>query len=117
MAIFFNFCKMCSNYNIYALYRFRTLPGALKAHFRPYITFPATSGQYWKNRKNRPCPDCKKMLTYSRKDAFDRAVGNNSVCKSCAQTDRKVTLETIEKMKQPKTIQHKKKISKSIQWR
>ena len=54
------------------------------------------------------------MLTYSRKDAFDRAVGNNSVCKSCAQTDRKVTLETIEKMKQPKTIQHKKKISKSI---
>ena len=54
------------------------------------------------------------MLTYSRKDSFDRAVGNNSVCKSCAQTDRKVTLETIEKMKQPKTIQHKKKISKSI---
>tara|TARA_B100000941_G_scaffold289865_2_gene270284 strand:- start:1268 stop:1486 length:219 start_codon:yes stop_codon:yes gene_type:complete len=54
------------------------------------------------------------MLTYSRKDAFDRAVGNNSVCKSCAQSDRKFTLETIEKMKQPKTIQHKKKISKSI---
>jgi len=54
------------------------------------------------------------MLTYSRKDSFDRAVGNNSVCKSCAQTDRKVTLETIEKMRQPKTIQHKKKISKSI---
>ena len=54
------------------------------------------------------------MLTYSRKDAFDRAVGNNSVCKSCAQSDRKFTLETIEKMKQPKTIQHKKRISKSI---
>ena len=28
--------------------------------------------------------------------------------------DRKLTLETIEKMKQPKTIEHKKKISKSI---
>jgi len=45
---------------------------------------------------------------------FDRAVGNNSVCKSCAQMDRKLTLETIEKMKQPKTVEHKKKISKSI---
>ena len=28
--------------------------------------------------------------------------------------DRKFTLETIEKMKQTKTIEHKKKISKSI---
>jgi len=54
------------------------------------------------------------MLTYSRKSSFDRAVGNNSVCKSCAQIDRKLTLETIEKMKQPKTIEHKKKISKSM---
>ena len=54
------------------------------------------------------------MLTYTRKDSFDRDVGNNSVCKSCAQTDRQVTLETIEKMKQPKTTQHKRKISKSI---
>ena len=36
------------------------------------------------------------------------------MCKSCAQSDRKITLDTIEKMKQPKTIQHKKKISKSI---
>ena len=54
------------------------------------------------------------MLTYTRKDSFDRAVGNNSVCKSCAQADRKLTLKTIEKMKQPKSIQHKKKISKSI---
>tara|TARA_X000001036_G_scaffold418460_1_gene437341 strand:- start:4161 stop:4379 length:219 start_codon:yes stop_codon:yes gene_type:complete len=54
------------------------------------------------------------MLTYTRKDAFDRAVGNNSVCKSCAQSDRKLTMDTIEKMKQPKTRQHKKKISKSI---
>jgi hypothetical protein len=68
-----------------------------------------------KDRKNRKCPSCTKMLTYSRKDAFDRAVGNNSVCKSCAQSDRKLTLDTIEKMKQPKTIQHKKKISNSIQ--
>ena len=68
----------------------------------------------WPNRKNRPCPDCNRMLTYTRKDTFDRAVGNNSVCKSCAQMDRKLTLETIEKMKQPKTIEHKKKISKSI---
>jgi hypothetical protein len=54
------------------------------------------------------------MLTYTRKDSFDRAVGNNSVCKSCAQMDRRLTVETIEKMKQPKTTQHKKKISKSI---
>ena len=54
------------------------------------------------------------MLTYTRKDSFDRAMGNNSVCKSCAQVDRKLTVETIEKMKQPKTTQHKKKISKSI---
>ena len=68
----------------------------------------------WPNRKNRPCPECGKMLTYTRKDTFDRAVGNNSVCKSCAQQDRKFTLETIEKMKQPKSNQHKKKISKSI---
>ena len=36
------------------------------------------------------------------------------MCKSCAQSDRKLTLDTIEKMKQPKSIQHKKKISKSI---
>ena len=54
------------------------------------------------------------MLTYTRKDTFDRAVGNNSVCKSCAQMDRKLTLETIEKMKKPKTSEHKKKISQSI---
>ena len=67
--------------------------------------------RHWKNRKNRPCPDCGKMLTYTRKDSFDRAVGNNSVCKSCAQQDRTFTLETIEKMKQPKSIEHKQKIS------
>jgi len=70
--------------------------------------------RHWKNRKNRPCPDCRRMITYTRKDTFDRAVGNNAVCKSCAQMDRKLTIETIEKMKQPKTIEHKKKISKSI---
>ena len=70
--------------------------------------------RHWKNRKNRKCPSCSKILTYTRKDAFDRAVGNNSVSKSCAQSDRKLTLDTIEKMKQPKSIQHKKKISKSI---
>ena len=70
--------------------------------------------RHWKNRKNRKCPSCSKILTYTRKDAFDRAVGNNSVCKSCAQSDRKLTLDTIEKMKQPKSIQHKKKLSKSI---
>ena len=70
--------------------------------------------RYWSNRKNRRCPDCTRMITYTRKDAFDRAVGNNSVCKSCAQMDRKLTMDTIEKMKQPKTVQHKKKISQSI---
>ena len=68
----------------------------------------------WPDRKNRKCPDCSRMLTYTRKDSFDRAVGNNSVCKSCAQADRKLTLKTIEKMKQPKSTQHRKKISKSI---
>ena len=70
--------------------------------------------RFWSDRKNRKCPDCSKMITYTRKDTFDRAVGNNTVCKSCAQMDRKLTVETIEKMKQPKTIQHKKNISKSI---
>ena len=65
----------------------------------------------WPNRKNRPCPDCGKMLTYTRKDTFDRAVGNNSVCKSCAQMDRKLTLETIQKMKKPKSTEHKINIS------
>jgi hypothetical protein len=70
--------------------------------------------RHWKNRKNRKCPDCSRMITYTRKDTFDRAVGNNSVCKSCAQMDRKLTIETIEKMKKPKTIEHRKKISQSI---
>ena len=70
--------------------------------------------RHWKDRKNRKCPDCNKMIYYTRKDTFDRAVGNNIVCKSCAQLDRKLALETIEKMKHPKTIEHKKKISKSI---
>ena len=68
----------------------------------------------WKNRKNRPCPDCGRMLTYTRKDSFDRAVGNNSVCKSCAQSDRKLTMDTIEKMKQPKSKVHKKNISQGM---
>ena len=70
--------------------------------------------RYWSDRKNRKCPDCGKMLTYTRKDAFDRAVGNNSVCKSCAQTDRKLTMDTIEKMKQPKSRVHKKNISQGM---
>jgi len=70
--------------------------------------------RHWKNRKNRKCPSCSKILTYTTKDAFDRAVVNNSVCKSCPQSHRKLTLDTIEKMKQPKSTQHKKKISKSI---
>ena len=74
--------------------------------------------RHWKDRKNRPCPDCGRMLTYTRKDSFDRAVGNNSVCKSCAQMDRKLTMETIEKMKQPKSRVHKKNISQgmSLYW-
>ena len=70
--------------------------------------------RHWLNRKNRKCPDCSKLIYYTRKDSFDRAVGNNSVCKSCAQSDRKLTMDTIHKMKQPKTTQHKKRISKSI---
>ena len=70
--------------------------------------------RHWKDRKNRKCPECSKIIFYTRKDTFDRAVGNNSACKSCAQIDRKLTLETIEKMKKPKTVQHKEKISQSI---
>jgi len=70
--------------------------------------------RYWPDRKNRKCPDCKRMITYTRRDTFDRAVGNNSVCKSCAQMDRKVSMDTIEKLKQPKTNKHKKRISKSM---
>jgi len=54
------------------------------------------------------------MITYTRKDTFDRAVGNNSVCKSCAQMDRKLTMDTIEKMKQPKSRTHKKNISQGM---
>ena len=57
------------------------------------------------------------MITYTRKDTFDRAVGNNTVCKSCAQMDRKLAMATIEKMKQPKTVEHKRKISKSMKVR
>ena len=56
----------------------------------------------WSNRKNRKCPDCNRIIYYTRKDTFDRAVGNNAVCKSCAQMDRKLTMDTIEKMKKPK---------------
>ena len=67
--------------------------------------------RHWLNRKNRKCPECSKVIYYTRKDSFDRAVGNNSVCKSCAQMDRKLTLETIQKMKQPKSVEHKTKIS------
>ena len=68
----------------------------------------------WRDRKNRKCPDCSKMISYTRKDTFDRAVGNNSVCKSCAQMDRKLTMDTIEKMKQPKSRTHKKNISQGM---
>ena len=70
--------------------------------------------RHWKDRKNRKCPDCSRIIFYSRKDAFDRAVGNNTVCKSCAQMDRKIPLKTIEKMKQPKSNTHKKNISQGM---
>ena len=60
------------------------------------------------------CPDCGKMLTYTRKDSFDRALEIIVSVNLGGQSDRKFTLETIEKMKQPKTTQHKKRISKSI---
>ena len=70
--------------------------------------------RHWKDRKNRRCPDCGRIIYYTRKDTFDRAIGNNSVCKSCAQADRKLTMETIEKMKQPKSRVHKKNISQGM---
>jgi hypothetical protein len=65
----------------------------------------------WPDRKNRKCPDCSRVIYYTRKDTFDRAVGNNAVCKSCAQSDRKLAMETIEKMKRTKAREHKKNIS------
>ena len=67
----------------------------------------------WPDRKNRRCPDCGRIIYYTRADSFDRAVGNNSVCKSCAQIDRKLTMETIEKMRKPKTEEHRRKISEA----
>ena len=70
--------------------------------------------RHWKDRKNRKCPDCSRVICYSRKDSFDRAVGNNTVCKSCAQMDRKLAMATIEKMKQPKSKVHKKNISQGM---
>ena len=70
--------------------------------------------RHWKDRKNRKCPSCSRMLTYTRKDSFDRAVGNNTVCKSCAQMDRKISLETIEKMRKQKSNIHKKNISQGM---
>ena len=70
--------------------------------------------RHWQDRKNRRCPDCNRMITYTRKDSFDRAVGNNSVCKSCAQMDRRLTMETIEKMRKPKTEEHRTNISNSM---
>ena len=70
--------------------------------------------RHWKDRKNRKCPSCSRMLTYTRIDSFDRAVGNNTVCKSCAQMDRKISLETIEKMRKPKSNIHKKNISQGM---
>ncbi len=70
--------------------------------------------RHWKDRKNRKCPSCSRMLTYTRKDSFDRAVGNNTVCKSCAQMDRKISLETVEKMRKPKSNAHKKNISQGM---
>jgi 5-methylcytosine-specific restriction endonuclease McrA len=70
--------------------------------------------RHWPDRKNRKCPDCNRLIYYTRKDTFDVAVGNNSVCKSCAQMDRKLSMETIEKMKKPKSTQHKLNISKTM---
>ena len=70
--------------------------------------------RHWKDRKNPKCPSCIRMLTYTRKDSFDRAVGNNTVCKSCAQMDRMISLETIEKMTKPKSNIHKKNISQGM---
>ena len=45
MTIFFDFLKICSKYNIWVIYRLRTLSGSQMADFRPYITFPATMRQ------------------------------------------------------------------------
>ena len=89
----------------------------LPPFFYYFVIFISMRKRHWKDRKNRKCPDCSRIIYYSRKDSFDRAVGNNTVCKSCAQTDRKLALDTIEKMKQPKTIEHKRKISKSMKVR
>ena len=89
----------------------------LPPFFYYFLIFISMRKRHWKDRKNRKCPDCSKVIYYSRKDSFDRAVGNNTVCKSCAQMDRKLAMATIEKMKQPKTVEHKRKISKSMKVR
>ena len=52
MTIFFDFPKMCPKSHIWVFYRFRTLSRPQMADFRPYMTFPTTSGQYMKNQKN-----------------------------------------------------------------
>lgn len=70
--------------------------------------------RYWIDRKNRKCPTCGRIIYYSRKNSFDRAIGNNSVCKSCAQVDREITMKMLEQMKAPKTQQHKKAISEGM---
>ena len=51
MTIFFDFPKMCLKCHIWVFYRFRTLSRPQMADFRPYMTFPTTSGQYMKNKK------------------------------------------------------------------
>ena len=89
----------------------------LPPFFYYFLIFISMRKRHWKDRKNRKCPDCSKIIYYSRKDSFDRAVGNNTVCKSCAQMDRKLAMATIEKMKQPKTVEHRKKISRSMKTR
>ena len=76
----------------------------LPPFFYYFLIFISMRKRHWKDRKNRKCPDCSKVIYYSRKDSFDRAVGNNTVCKSCAQMDRKLAMATIEKMKQLKDI-------------
>ena len=50
--IFFDFFKMCPKYNFLVFYHFLRLPGPQKADFRPYITIPATMGQFIEKSKN-----------------------------------------------------------------
>ena len=75
-------------------------------HFFIFITMRKRN---WPDRKNRKCPSCSKMLTYTRKDSFDRAVGNNSVCKSCLSRQKDYFRDNRKNEKSQRLLNIRKK--------